>query len=388
MPSFDPSVRKGMPTNAVPNRRKRRSPEEVHAILKRASEISERYHEHFTLPLASSNIPQRDLSDFAFGKVLGRGAFGAVYAVNGLETATEPSSSSDNNDPANDRIEQDGLFALKFLSASAAGTDEEFMNAVLDNAKEARVLGALNHPHIIKIRAMPACGMFSDKSFLLLDRLEDTLKQRIQVWKRDLKRLSGFAGKVLGGRHATAKSITAWDERLAHMIDLAGALEYMHSLRVIHRDLKSDNVGFTRNNKIQLFDFGLARQLPEESSSENGLFKLTGHCGSPLYMSPEIAMRKPYNAKCDVYSFSILVWETLTLDSPFDNPSLGFLQKHVWQGELKRPKLGRTWNDELKKSITAAWSPNIADRPDMAQFVLQLRRQPSLQNGRATVKGK
>eukprot|EP00934_Nitzschia_sp_Nitz4_P004573 Nitzschia sp. Nitz4//scaffold369_size34440//30983//32225//NITZ4_007848-RA/size34440-snap-gene-0.0-mRNA-1//1//CDS//3329549383//4563//frame0 len=362
MPSIATIPHQGRPI------RHRRSPEELHELFEKACNISERDHADYRLTkTVCQSVPKLDISDITFGKVLGRGAFGAVYAVNSVDSSTEPSSS---NDSLSDS-ECEERYALKFLSSRAVGTNEAFLHAVLDTANEAIILRSLDHPHIIKIRAMPICGMFSEKSFLLIDRLDETLKGRFEVWRQEAKHMKGFMRKMLAGSSNAAAKAAAWTERMLHLADLADALAYMHSVQVIHRDLKPENVGFNRENKIQLFDFGLAREMPLES--DDGLFKMTGYCGSPLYMSPEVALKERYNEKCDVYSFAILVWETLTLEKPFEGITVSSLRENVWQGEMKRPMPDRSWDEGLKNLLSSAWSPVIGARPDMATFASKLR---------------
>eukprot|EP00934_Nitzschia_sp_Nitz4_P007564 Nitzschia sp. Nitz4//scaffold293_size23253//119//3585//NITZ4_008501-RA/size23253-snap-gene-0.3-mRNA-1//1//CDS//3329546183//7554//frame0 len=366
MPSIATIPHQGKPI------RHRRTPEEVCELFQKASEISQRDHAKYRLAPVCNDIPKLDISDITFGKVLGRGAFGAVYAVSGIESsATEPTSTSTDSLCGE---QSDEHYALKFLSSKAVGTNEAFLHAVLDTANEAVILRSLNHPHIIKIRAMPICGMFSEKSFLLIDRLEETLKGRFEVWRHEAKQMKGIVGKVFRGGNAAAKA-AALEARMHHLADLADALAYMHSLQVIHRDLKPENLGFDQENKIQLFDFGLAREMPLESRDIGGLFKMTGYIGSPLYMSPEIALKECYNEKCDVYSFAILLWQTLTLERPFHGTSTVVdLQEAVWQGEMKRPPLDRSWSDDLKGLLVSAWSPMVSARPDMNEVSNKLRQ--------------
>jgi len=58
---------------------------------------------------------------------------------------------------------------------------------------------------------------------------------------------------------------------------------------------------------------------------EDGNYKLTGYCGSPIYMAPEVIKCIPYNLTSDVYSFSIVLWEMLSLETPYKKFSLAVL---------------------------------------------------------------
>ena len=108
---------------------------------------------------------------------------------------------------------------------------------------------------------------------------------------------------------------------LAKVRDMAEALDYLHTrvqdgAMILHRDLKPDNVGFTSNGALKLFDFGLCTCVRSRTSSADA-YQMTGNTGSLRYMAPEVALRKPYTEKCDVYSFGILVWQMARDRVPF-----------------------------------------------------------------------
>jgi len=115
--------------------------------------------------------------------------------------------------------------------------------------------------------------------------------------------------------------IQFWKMRLKLLLELCDAVSFLHSQKVIHRDLKPDNVGFDRNGNLKLFDFDVARILPQQCNwgdNRNECFKLTNKVGSPRYMSPEVARGEHYNETTDVYALGLLAYEILTLKRPFD----------------------------------------------------------------------
>ena len=81
-------------------------------------------------------------------------------------------------------------------------------------------------------------------------------------------------------------------------------------------DLKPDNVGFTSDGTLKLFDFGLCTCV-KTHSDPNDVYEMTGNTGSLRYMAPEVALRKPYNEKVDVYSYGIMVWQMARDRVPF-----------------------------------------------------------------------
>eukprot|EP00934_Nitzschia_sp_Nitz4_P008975 Nitzschia sp. Nitz4//scaffold293_size23253//12624//13941//NITZ4_008506-RA/size23253-augustus-gene-0.4-mRNA-1//1//CDS//3329546198//8965//frame0 len=342
-------------------------------ICSKAKQYSEEYLSQFQLPSPSEKLPVLDLGDINRGKVLGKGGFGTVYAVKSIDSSTDDTDSMDSFN-----AEKDVKYAIKVLNPKAMISDDDLFNTLMDNATEAKLLGSLNHPNIIKIRAIPASGMFSEHSFLLLDRLEGTLRERIREWKPNasgVNQVKGILSKVLKRDANGHKEAAFWDMRIQYAMDLTSALAYMHSHRVVHRDLKPENIGFDRDNNIRIFDFGLARQLPEPVTNDETLFKLTCQCGSPRYMAPEVALHHPYNEKVDVYSFALLLWEILSLETPFMGVNKNYLKVEVWRGRRVRPKMNSSWSPNLRNLLQDAWNHDEMERPSMVEIGQRLHRE-------------
>jgi serine/threonine protein kinase len=106
----------------------------------------------------------------------------------------------------------------------------------MDMATETYFLSVLSHPNILKMRAVGQGDMFSPDYFLVLDRLYDTLLDKIEgSWKEQYEHLENSF--FVWNRSRKTKML--WAERMGVMRDIAGALGYMHDLRIIYRDIVS-----------------------------------------------------------------------------------------------------------------------------------------------------
>lgn len=110
-------------------------------------------------------------------------------------------------------------------------------------------------------------------------------------------------------------------------------LHYLHSQRIIHRDIKSDNILLGNDGSIKVCDFGFCAQLSHASDTR----KTSG--GSLYWMSPEVIREKPYNEKADIWSLGILLIELIQGEPPYvDDPPFKVMQKIVKKG---RPKFSK-----------------------------------------------
>jgi len=174
--------------------------------------------------------------------------------------------------------------------------------------------------------------------------------------------------KFFGGKK-TRKTIFA--NRLGVAKDLAGAMEYLHGLNIIYRDMKPANIGFDVKDVVKLFDFGLAKELHPEDRFSNGNYKLTGNTGSIRYMAPEVAIKRPYNLSADVYSFGIMLWEITSLKIPFDGYN-EFMMKETVANFGYRLDIDESWPEDLKKLIRKSWEAAPKKRPSFSEIITSL----------------
>lgn len=274
------------------------------------------------------------------------------------------------NQHATDHV-GDARYVIKIISSDIVENDlKKFLQAARDMVTEVCFLSGLSHPNILKMRAVGQGDMFSPSFFLVLDRLYDTLTDRIEgTWKAQLDHLENDI--LVWGRAHKLKVL--WEERMSIMKDLAGALSYLHEMKIIYRDIKPENIGFDSHGIVKLFDFGLAKQVNEEDMCANGTYKLTPNTGSIRYMAPENSNSWPYNFQADSYSFGIMLWEVSSLERPFGSYTPKEIRDMVLRwGE--RPKCKEEWPDRVVAVMTSAWDSNYRKRPTMKEIEEKLAK--------------
>ena len=223
-------------------------------------------------------------------------------------------------------------YAVKHLRYSLVEHVSKYEKAAIDLALEAQLLLALDHPNVVQIRGWTQHGTHSFRGgspgdyFLILDCLPEQLDDRFFVWRQQIRTYRNkkspwwttvFRNKV-NATHRREKYDTKLQSLLAERLqvahDLSSALEYLHDKRIVHRDIKSSNIGFDADGVPKIFDLGLARLLPPESECFHDGYVMS-RVGTKSNMAPEVADKRPYDAKADVYSFGIVLWEILSLST-------------------------------------------------------------------------
>mmetsp|Transcript_24919 Transcript_24919/g.52908 ORF Transcript_24919/g.52908 Transcript_24919/m.52908 type:complete len:393 (-) Transcript_24919:266-1444(-) len=323
----------------------------------------------------SDDFPKFDKQQLKLGKVLGKGAFGTVYEVKGVQISNDAQAGTESQFIADNCMKENhARYAIKFLSPEVLNDTGTFIQAILDIATETRVLSDTEHPNIVKARAFASVSPFDRKYFILMDRLYDTLHRRMERWAKKARLYSGRLAKIVDRKGKKKRELL--EARLVAAFDLSHALGYLHDRKIIYRDLKPKNLGFDVRGDLKLFDFGLAVEIRDCKLAGEGLYNLTGMTGTPRYMAPEVAKNEHYNEKCDVYSFAILLWEIMSLKTPFvAYKTIKEFEEHVWNGEHDRPLIHPSWPESIQTLLRTSWGKNINERPNFTEIATLLKIQ-------------
>jgi len=239
------------------------------------------------------------LSDFELRDTLGTGSFGRVRLVKYL-----PQKEGNNN------------YALKILKKS----EVIYLKQVEHVKTEKKILEEISHPFIVNLM-----GAFQDDKNLYL-----------------------MMEYIIGGEffsHLRKAGRFPNDTARFYAAEITLVFEHLHSLMILYRDLKPENLLLDKNGHCKVTDFGFAKKVE---------YRTWTLCGTPEYLAPEIILSKGHGKAVDWWALGILMYEMLAGYPPFyDEDPLGIYQK-ILEGKIKFPwHFDRHSKDLIKKLLTA-----------------------------------
>ncbi|KAG5894098.1 hypothetical protein JTB14_003954 [Gonioctena quinquepunctata] len=250
------------------------------------------------------------IEDYEVHNLLGKGGFASVYRARCLKTGTE--------------------VAIKMI-------DKKLMQAtgMVNRVKqEVSIHTRLKHPSVLELYEC-----FEDINYVYLV-LELCHKGELQKWVKERVlsevEVSGIMGQVVEG------------------------IKYLHSYNILHRDLSLSNLLLTRDMQVKIADFGLATQLtrPDE--------KHTTMCGTPNFISPEVASRGSHGLEADVWGIGCLLYTLLVGTPPFDTPGVKSTLTKVVMSNYTLPS---HLSPEAKDLIDSLLQKNPRDRMKLDQIL-------------------
>lgn len=260
-------------------------------------------------PLAQ-DAPRR-LGRYEIVDELGRGAMGVVYRA---------------MDPVLDRMVAIKTINLELPKAERAEYEARFY-------QEARAAGRLNHPNIITIYDI---GRTDRLAYMAMEFLEGEELRAVLT--------PGAPLPVL--------------QALDICMQVADGLAYAHDNRVVHRDIKPSNIMVVRDGWVKIMDFGIARLHESEVKTMTGLIM-----GSPKYMSPEQVTGARPDARSDIFSLGVVLYEILTGTSPFTGESIHSIMYQIIHFQPPPPsRINRHVPEMLDLIVAKALSKKIDER--------------------------
>ncbi|MGI9591124.1 MAG: protein kinase domain-containing protein, partial [Myxococcota bacterium] len=202
--------------------------------------------------------------------------------------------------------------------------------------REARASASLNHPNIVTVHD---AGQEGEAFFMTMELMEglplsDILKRHGSLGARDVMKLA---------------------------IQICAGLLYAHEARVIHRDIKTANLFFTRGKVVKIMDFGLAKMVEEVRRASTVIG------GTPYYMAPEQSLGENVDARSDLYALGVTLFELLTGKVPFADGDVAYHHRHTAPPDSRDSVAGIP--EELAELVLDLMAKEPSDRPQNAGLV-------------------
>ncbi|XP_072575791.1 serine/threonine-protein kinase Nek1 isoform X5 [Vulpes vulpes] len=225
--------------------------------------------------------------------------------------------------------EDDRQYVIKEINISRMSNKERE-----ESRREVAVLANMKHPNIVQYRES-----FEENGslYIVMDYCE--------------------GGDLFKRINAQKGILFQEDQILDWFVQICLALKHVHDRKILHRDIKSQNIFLTKDGTVQLGDFGIARVL-------NSTVELARTCiGTPYYLSPEICENKPYNNKSDIWALGCVLYEMCTLKHAFEAGNMKNLVLKIISGSF--PPVSLHYSYDLRNLLSQLFKRNPRDRPSV-----------------------
>ncbi|OHT12105.1 hypothetical protein TRFO_03729 [Tritrichomonas foetus] len=227
--------------------------------------------------------------------------------------------------------------------------------------KETTILSSLDHPNIIGYRG----SFLENQTFhILMDyadggdlaqQIASRVAEKKEKEKAEKEKSKNIRNSENFDCHFQEEKILNW------FVQICLALKHIHDRKILHRDLKTQNIFLTKNGVIKLGDFGISKILDQTTS-----FAKTS-IGTPFYLSPEICEGKPYNRKSDIWALGCVLYELCCLRKPFDSNCInGLIIQIICK---KPPPIPSCYSKNLQNLVDLLLKKNQAQRPTISEIL-------------------
>lgn len=255
----------------------------------------------------------------------------------------------------------DRLVALKFLPSRLTASEDDRLRFL----HEAKAAATLNHPNVCIIYDIKE---EEGQQFIVMEFVDGmTLRRKI----------AGSEAVRVNEAAKGGQSPMRVDDAIAYAIQIGDALQEAHSKEIVHRDIKSENIMVNSKNQIKVMDFGLAKL-----KGSMRLTKTSSTVGTLAYMAPEQIQGGEVDARSDIFSFGVVLFEMLTGKLPFRGEHDAAIMYSIVNEECDAVRNHREdASPELDRIIHRALEKDPADRyqhvDDMTSELRKLSRQSS-----------
>ena len=144
-------------------------------------------------------------------------------------------------------------------------------------------------------------------------------------------------------------------------IEISLGLHYLHSFRILHRDIKTINMFLGKDDKVKIGDLGVAKLLNQTNNMAHTIV------GTPYYLSPELCEEKPYNHKSDIWSLGCVIYELVSLIPPFTAGNHLALAQKILAGKIER--IPERYSEDLQEVIQQMLNVDSTKRPSVEELI-------------------